>query len=673
MHKIINSTLVALTISIPLIFTTINYELFEFPKFILLLVATIIIAVAWIIDLYPNRKMIISSLPSTLKSLSPISLAILTILSTQFLATIFSIDPHTSFWGYYSRFHQGLLTTTCYTLIYFSAHKYLDYKSTQKLIKISIGTAILVSLYAIAQRFGIDKTLWVQDVVNRPFSTLGQPNWLSAYLIPQLFLTLFMFSTKLKKSSSIIFHLIYSIIFAALLLTKSRSGLIAFTFSYVVYWALLARSITFPKIKKPLIIFTTLSLLFTALIGTAYSPSILPARTILAEDQTISSGTQLESGGTESGDIRKIVWTGALDLIKREPLLGTGPESFAYSYYWTRPAEHNLTSEWDFLYNKAHNEYLNFAATTGLLGLTAYLFWHFAVMRSAFTLVPKSKKARKDQENSLRAYYPVLGASLTGFFVTNFFGFSVIPVYLTMILLSALPATIQSKPTKSHPTPTSHWLPLITISCILIIIFPLRLFMADLAFNKGKAHATANSLEQARTYLERAITLRPGESLYHSFMAETYAQMAAATSSQADQALAIREIKFTSDHNPWHLNYSKSRTKAWLALTTLDPTFYNQAALELENARLLAPSDPKLAYNLGLIYSRTNQVEGSIREMKAAIDLKPDYYQPYYALTLLYETTKQTNLVLPLLEQAESNITPLPEPLQTKLDLYSSN
>ena len=38
-------------------------------------------------------------------------------------------------------------------------------------------------------------------------------------------------------------------------------------------------------------------------------------------------------GVTESGDIRKIVWQGAIELWKQYPILGTGVENFAYSYY----------------------------------------------------------------------------------------------------------------------------------------------------------------------------------------------------------------------------------------------------------------------------------------------------------------------------------------------------
>jgi len=78
-------------------------------------------------------------------------------------------------------------------------------------------------------------------------------------------------------------------------------------------------------------------------------------------------------GGSDSMDIRKVVWQGAIELGQRYPLFGPGVETFAYTYYWVRPAAHNLLSEWDFLYNKAHNEYLNFLATTGFFGLFSYL------------------------------------------------------------------------------------------------------------------------------------------------------------------------------------------------------------------------------------------------------------------------------------------------------------
>ena len=430
MQSIIVYTLYALSALVPLVFTTLNSELFEFPKFILLLSGTLIITLAWAIHIYKTRDFKIFK-PSAM------SYALLAILLTQALATIFSIHPYTSFWGYYSRFHQGLLTTICYTIIYFASLKWLDNKSTQKLIKISVITSFLIGLFAVAEHFGIDKKFWIQDVQNRVFSTLGQPNWLAAYVIPNIFLSFYL--SKLFKSKSTIYYLLSTILFIALLFTKSRSGFLAFSFSYLTYWLLLARQFSFAKIKHSLLLTSIVLLLTSSVIGTPYTP---PLSSLLLP--TTSAGTALESGGTESGDIRKIVWTGAIKLIQRYPLLGTGPETFAYTYYWVRPLAHNLTSEWDFLYNKAHNEYLNIATGAGIIGLLAYLAWHFAIFSTSLTIIPHTKKVAQDQDDALRHLYPVLGACVVAFFITNFFGFSVIPVYLTIIFISILPTTIQN-------------------------------------------------------------------------------------------------------------------------------------------------------------------------------------------------------------------------------------
>ena len=79
------------------------------------------------------------------------------------------------------------------------------------------------------------------------------------------------------------------------------------------------------------------------------------------------------SGGTESANIRMNVWSGAINAWRANPIFGTGVETFAFAYYKYKPVGQNLTSEWNFLYNKAHNEYLNYLATTGLFGLGSYL------------------------------------------------------------------------------------------------------------------------------------------------------------------------------------------------------------------------------------------------------------------------------------------------------------
>jgi len=647
MQILITYTLYFLTIFLPLTFTTFNSELFEFPKFILLLSGTILISLAWGYHIYQTKVV-----PSI--KVNALNLSVLAILFSQTISTIFSIHPYTSFWGYYSRFHQGLLTTLCYTIIYFSAQYFLNNKSTQKLIKISVGTAFLISLYAILERLGIDKTLWIQDVQNRVFSTLGQPNWLAAYLLPNLFLILYLHQTSRAKNTSPLHNFIYTTLFVALLFTKSRSGFLAFLLSYITYFILLARQFSFPKIRPYAIRYTLYTILLIALFGSPFSPSIF---SILGKSQAPASplptGTVLETGGTESGDIRKIVWTGALDLIKKYPLFGTGPETFAYSYYWTRPISHNNTSEWDFLYNKAHNEYLNIAATTGLIGLVAYLYFHYAVFATSLTTIPKSKKVNQDADDSLRHFYPVLGASIIGFSVTNFFGFSVIPVYLTMILLATIPATLIA-PTILNQVPSTMYYVLI----ILPLIYPAKLFLADLNYAQGKRLLDAGNSAKALPLLKRAVAARPGSDVFHSALGETYA-----TLGQAD--LANQQADLLRTLNPYHLNYYKSRAKIYLTLNENEP-----AKNELIKARELAPTDPKLAYNLGLVETRLGQNEEAAQQLRDAIALKPNYESPYYALTLLYEQTKQEKLIPDLLKQATQNLATYSGQLKAKIEKY---
>ena len=681
MQKLITRTLYLLSILVPLTFTTINYELFEFPKFILLLSGTLVITVAWTAHAlyYRDFKCFKQNSPQPLKLLH---YSVLAVLVTQTVATLFSINPYTSFWGYYSRFHGGLLTTICYTIIYFSVVKWMDIKSTQKLIKITVGTAICVSLYAILEHFGIDKNLWKQDVQNRVFSTLGQPNWLAAYLLPNIFLVFYFHASNKKGQSSWIYYVLYAIFLAGLIFTKSRSGFLALMLSLATYIVLVVRQTNIGEVKKWLTPYLLIGVLLLLIFGSPFSS---PLSVYLKQQSNPSPvaaavGTALETGGTESGDIRKIVWSGALNLIKKYPILGTGPETFGYTYYWTRPTSHNLTSEWDFIYNKAHNEYLNMASGAGLIGLLAYLSWHAALFAASLMKVPSSKKVKNDQQDNLRAYVPVLGASVVAFAVTNFFGFSVIPVYLLISILGAFASSLNEEVQPPRDLPLATY-SLVTITCVIALALAGKIWLADYYFTLGKANLDAGAGGAAITNLTKAIKLRPGLDLFHSYLGESYAAIAASASTATEEgtkaqtqkyvALAISEAELTKVLNPYHLNYFKSRAKIYLTLAPIDPNFNSRAVIELAEARELAPTDPKLAYNLGLVYTRLNKLDKAEEQLKDTLILKPNYPDPYYALTLLYEQTKQTNKIPELVTGAKENLATYSAQLREKIEQYA--
>jgi len=366
---------------VPLVLWPFTSEVFEFNKIIIVYIFTTLITGVWLVESIIKRKIVFRR--------TILDIPLFVFLGSQLASTLFSIDPLTSWLGYYSRFNGGLVSIICYSLLYWAFVSHFAKDEVKKLFWISVASAILVALYGVLEHFGIDKNVWVQDVQSRVFSTLGQPNWLAAYLVALLPLawsnTITSYQSTINNKFSIsknykflIYFCLSALFFWTLIFTKSRSGILGFGLTFIIFWGLY-----FWKIRKefksrlsPFIIIGSSLLVISLISGTQYTPSftnILNGKKGLPTEASAKVGPALEIGGTESGTIRKIVWKGAFGVWKRFPIFGSGPETFAYSYYLERPAEHNLVSEWDFIYNKAHNEYLNILANSGTVGLLSYL------------------------------------------------------------------------------------------------------------------------------------------------------------------------------------------------------------------------------------------------------------------------------------------------------------
>lgn len=578
LNKIIALSFYCLFIVVPLILTPYNYELFEFNKMLAVYFLTIIIASAWISKMILQKKILFSR--------TPFDIPLLLFLLSQIISTILSINPHTSVWGYYSRFNGGLMSTISYIALYYAFVS--NAVSVKNSLKVILSTAAIVSLYGIAEHFGIDKHIWVQDVQNRVFSTLGQPNWLAAYLIAVI---------PLSRWLAPLFLL-------TIYFTKSQSGIAAALITLFLMF------VFFVIKKRWLKIILILALLSSGLFYLKSSGLISGNQAVI---QAIKQENLTRAGGSSSLLIRRVVWQGAIDIWKHYPLFGSGVETFAYSYYNFRPASHNLLSEWDFLYNKAHNEYLNFLATTGAFGLFSYLFFISAVL--IFFL--------KNPGGLMLGFISIL--------ITNFFGFSVVPVALFFFMFPAfaltLSATIVPKSVKEEKP--AGWQYALIIVILLFTVYGLRftvnLWKADYQFNLGRNYLKANQLQAGLTLLQKAVALSPHEPLFRSEYAEGLAKLAYAYTSTPAAQLAVAQSDLVIKANPVHLNYWKSRVKIFLLLANIDPGYTQQALDTTLQAVKLAPTDAKLYYNLGLIYNQLGQKELAKQTLLTALELKPNY------------------------------------------------
>lgn len=723
--RVIRWTFYLLVILVPLILTSINFELFEYNKMMVTYALTVIIAGTWTVKMIVDREIRISRTPLDI----PIGLFVL----SQFVSTIFSMDPHVSWMGYYSRFNGGMWSVISYVILYYAfVTNFLELtpsanskqqknqpptlsfpipNSLLTFLKVALGTAIVVALYGVAEHFGIDKQMWVQDVQNRVFSSLGQPNWLAAYLATLLPITM-VFALKhtptfengslksqpLRLLQYVLWFGTSILFFIVLLFTRSRSGLVGFVVADALLWILLAIRASNRKYILPT--FLLMHILFAAIIfinGSNISQldryiSLNGIRSSFAEKRVSKEEPKkpagyvaplLETGGTESGTIRKYVWEAAVRAWRSTTktfLIGTGTESFAFAFYRFRPSGHNMTSEWDFLYNKAHNEYLNYLATTGVFGLGSYLlfigafvWWFVKTVLGSWFMVHGKDNMGISANNELIQLNSALFAGWLSIIITNFFGFSVVIVQLFLFLFPAAMLVLNTRDKEKFSrlklpanTPlTALTVAFVAVSAILLGIL-ITLWYADTLYASSYRLARSGQYPAADILVERAVALHPGEPVYHDELSSTLIAIAAGALEQQNATVggqlaerAIAENNRALAISPQNVNFWKTKTKILYSLSAFDPKFNADAVNALEQAKKLSPNDPKIVYNLAILYGRQGENDKAIQLLESAVVLKPDYRDAYYALYVFFGELKRPADARAILNKYLQNINPL--------------
>jgi tetratricopeptide (TPR) repeat protein len=191
--------------------------------------------------------------------------------------------------------------------------------------------------------------------------------------------------------------------------------------------------------------------------------------------------------------------------------------------------------------------------------------------------------------------------------------------------------------------------------------------LADVNYNLGKAYSNAQYLVQSLPYLEKSIKLYPDEPIFIAELAQAQAQTAAAFDQQiksvqaapnatpSGQAikqaiaqkdsyikLAIENINKALQANPYNLNTYKTKAKVEIYLGSIDQSYYLSSLKTLAKANELAPTDPKIVYNMGLLYDHLGQTSQAELAFKKTLELKSNYDQARVSYIELLK--KQNNI-----------------------------
>jgi O-antigen ligase len=652
----------------PLIFSQRATELFEFPKMAFIYVLACVTLTALGARWLQSRNVTVSF------NLG-ISFALI-FLAWLLITSLTSMNLYTSIAGYYTRFNGGLASYIAFSVLGYALLDQLSHKNRygispflHQFLWTWLISATIVAGWGILEHFGHDPSClilqqtftadcWVEDVQARVFATFGQPNWLAMYLVATISVGLSFLLTSPPRRK-ILISLSVLLAYAAFWYTYSRSGWVGL----LAALSTIALFTPWQRLWQQRWWLTIIIAGCAAISLSSFNPAALRAETSL-------SG---RGADTSTGSIRLLVWQGTGQIIAHHPLIGTGPGTFAYSFLPYRPTAMNNTTEWNFLYNEAHNQTLNQAATTGIPGLLIWLtlclsplllLWQGSPLAASWSKIatnlkikPPSKALHLLQpytalyaptESNLRLLHVGLLAAIIGMFAGQLFGFAVVMTNLILFLALAIiftPLTSRQSFTLSDRNFVSLAL-IIVISIVLAWSATGRYIMAELQVKQGDATSPLFQ-STAINHYQQAVNLNPWEPNYRIKLAAANIN-AAASSNNAKSYIqkADAQLAAALNQNPYDLIIAKSAAYYYRHLATLEPSFQTDALQAAVRAANLAPTDADARRTLADMQQAFGHSDKALDSFNQLIKLRPHAADSFIQRAEFYQQQKKTDAMI---------------------------
>src|SRR5829696_9074159 len=306
----------------------------------------------------------------------PVLIPALAFLGLSALSTLLSEDPWHSLFG--DR-QMGLLSLAAGVLLFYAVARVLNSPLRVRIfLAAGVTAAVLISVFGISQKYGLDPLSgwgvpWYTDR-GRPYSTLGNPLFLAAYLTLMMgAATALCFKAgSWKGRAPWLFAL--AIMGACWLYTDERGPMLCAGVALpMVLWFSRRRMGTARPLLAPLAILVVAGIAAVAAAAAFGNLALLDrATTALLDDPNVQS--------------RLYNWRDTVPMILDRPLLGHGPDNFKESFepYISEDLEAHLTTYGVQFVDRTHNELLQVSATAGLLGLAAYLWVFVSYFRNVY-------------------------------------------------------------------------------------------------------------------------------------------------------------------------------------------------------------------------------------------------------------------------------------------------
>jgi hypothetical protein len=655
----------------PLIFFTTANDQFELPKLVFLGLS--------------SAMMLILSLSLPHKPLlGPLGAALLLLVAVFAISSLpgNSLSWQASLLGDYENF-AGIATWLTYLACFLSFQSAFGSHPSDKPFFFLSLSAFLSSFYAIGQHFGFDFIQWNPLTVNstREFASLGNPNFLSAYLAMTLPLWCAWVRPQGNKNPSVpsvvtFISLLLGLLFLFLATTKGHSWAGLYLPEPIVYLfkftGLALFSISLTRVifaagswfEIPAIAILALGLVstgsrggfFAALAGWIVYQSLILKKNAPALQSTPKKFSSLSKGllffalllsilwlggpflsrfylslthlGDSLATSRLQIWRPALKMVEAHPVWGVGLDTFKAAFPFYSGIEFNHIDGMFVSSRTAHNEFLQLASTTGLVGFSAYLLVWGLFFLMAF-------KARKNGTPAQRVSIAGIMGCASAYHLQNFFSFDVSVLALTGFWLLAWVEGFSPKPLLlDHSAIRYIRAGLFGFLIVLGLAFWMTRFIADLCF--AQAQTISNYLKNPEANAQtpdliaysnvgirlnqRSVDLCPLEVKYLLYLGLTFEQRAQLERDQLrpwlETALNLyRQAIRMSSANAYYYN-DEGRVSSTLG--DIDASYRPLAVVAYQKAVHFAPASPFFWANLSMAQEDNGQsTDASLSRQKA--------------------------------------------------------
>ncbi|OGR90515.1 MAG: hypothetical protein A2992_07520 [Elusimicrobia bacterium RIFCSPLOWO2_01_FULL_59_12] len=328
-----------LTFVVPLIFCLDMADAFDLPKMTLVYTVDLLLAACWIRQSMTQGRLRFRR--------SIMDLPLLAFLASAGASTIFSIDPKLSFLGAYKIYVFGWMPLLAFAALYWFTVQAASDKVLTGVLRAAFYSGVLVGVYAGLQYFGHEIFQRMPSAAaGRVWSSLGNPLYMGALCMMALPL--------MHGLNGKVVPMAAPLSGAGLVLSLSRSAWLG---AAAAMGCLFFAKLQSPKQRKFI-----LWVLAVIVIGMMWMPA---ARQRASQMFSLSEG---------SNAARVAGWKAGLQVWKANLWLGSGTDTFLQAFRPYRSLEFVRAAGTGITQADAHNDFVQIAATQGLIGLVALLW-----------------------------------------------------------------------------------------------------------------------------------------------------------------------------------------------------------------------------------------------------------------------------------------------------------